>query len=371
MNVIICGGGTVGHLTPGISIAEIITRSYKNSRILFVGREGGEENSVIEKRGFKLKTIKISGISRSLSLKNLKSLSHIISSGKRARKIVKEEKPDLVIGTGGYVCWPIIRAAQKEKIPTMIHESNILPGLATKLLSPKCDKVLLNFKQSEIYFKRKDNLMTVGNPLPKAFETVTREEARRKLGLSKSDFFILSFGGSTGAQRLNESIISLMESYSVKRKSVKHLHGCGKRYFEEIKEKYPLFAKGKDGCKIVPFIDEMATYMKAADTVISRCGAMTLSEICACKTVPILIPSPNVTANHQYKNAKVFTDSGAALMIEESELNDRTILDAVRYLESNPALREKMKKRLSTFRSDEVEKLILKAINEIIKKPSF
>ncbi len=371
MNVIICGGGTVGHITPGISIAEIILGAERNSRILFVGREGGEENSVIENRGFRLKTIKISGLSRSLTLKNFKAVSSVISSQRHARRILKEEMPDLVIGTGGYVCWPMIRAAQKEGIPTVIHESNLLPGLATKLLSRKCDKVLLNFKQSEIYFKRKDNLITVGNPLPKEFNTLTREETRKKLGLSKSDFFILSFGGSTGAKLLNESVISLMQSYSAKRKSVKHLHGCGRRYFEDIKNKYPQFVKGRDGCKILPFIEDMPIYMKAADTVISRCGAMTLSEISASETVPILIPSPNVTANHQYKNAKIFTDSGAALMIEESELNERTLLDAVRYLESNTPVRERMKKRLSTFKSSEIEKLILKALKEVKKKHSF
>ncbi len=276
-----------------------------------------------------------------------------------------------MIGTGGYVCWPIIRAAQKAGVPNVIHESNLIPGLATRLLGKKCDKVLLNFKQSEDYFRTKSNLITVGNPLPKTFETISREEARKKLGLSKSDFFVLSLGGSTGARQINESAISVMENYSAKRKSVKHLHGCGKRYFEEIQEKYPQFTKGKDGCKIVPFIENMALYMKAADTVISRCGAMTLSEICACECVPILIPSPNVTNNHQYENAKIFTDSGAALMIEETELNERTLADAVRYLEKNAIMREKMKKRLSAFKQTDVKKLILKTVNEIIKKPIF
>ena len=371
MKVLICGGGTVGHLTPGISIAELILQSDKDSDVLFVGRYGGEENAVIENRGYRLKTIKISPITRKLTLKNLKSATSVVTSLIEAQSIINVEKPDLVIGTGGYVCWPMIKVAQKKKIPTILHESNLIPGLATKRLSKKCNKVLLNFKQSENYFKFKDNLLTVGNPLPEAFYAISREQARRKLGLAKNDFFILSFGGSGGAGRLNESIISLMEGYCRKKSSVKHLHGCGRRYFEKIKEKFPHFAQGKDGCKIVPFIDDMPLYMKAADTVISRCGAMTLSEIATSQTVPILIPSPNVTNNHQYENAKVFADSGAAIMIEETELSERTLLDAVRYLESNVGIRENMKSKLSAFRSYDVKKLILTAVKETQKIRAF
>ena len=363
MKVIICGGGTVGHLTPGISIAEIILNNEKNSKILFIGRENGEENEVVTKHGFELKTLEIMPFQRRLSTKNLKALTLLSKAIKNAKAIIRSEKPNIVIGTGGYVCWPVIKAAQKLNVPTIIHESNFCPGVATKRLAGECDKVLLHFSQSEIHFKRKDNLITVGNPIPKAFGEISREYARRKLGLSPKDFFILSFGGSGGAEKINECIISLMKSFSTKKQEIKHVHACGKRYIEKIKAEHPRLTDGYSGCKIIPFIHEMPLYMKAADTVISRCGAMTLSELAECETVPILIPSPNVTNNHQYKNAKVFTDNGAALMIEENELNDRTLLDAVRYLISNKSVRDAMKNKLKNFKSENTEK----SIYEIIK----
>lgn len=367
MKVIICGGGTVGHLTPGISIAEIVLKSNCENEILFIGRAGGEENDIIIKKGFRLKTITISGFRRKLTLQNLKTLSVLRKALKHAEEILKEEKPNIVIGTGGYVCWPVIKAAQKLKIPTMLHESNLTPGMATRLLYKRCDKVLLNFEQSKEEFKKKNNLVHVGNPLPDSFESISRTDARKRLGLSQKDFFILSFGGSGGAKKLNESIVSLMKSYSTKKESIKHVHASGKRYYDELKNKNKLLAQGYNGCKIVPFIEEMALYMKAADTVISRCGAMTLSEISACNVPPILIPSPNVTNNHQYKNAKSFTDIGAAIMIEEAELNDRTLLDAVRYLEKNNSIREKMKSKLRIFQSDNTKERIYKAIKEAAK----
>ena len=368
MKVIICGGGTVGHLTPGISIAEIILKNERNSSVLFVGRTGGEENEVIIKSGFELKTIKIESFIRRITLKNISKARIMVAAIKEARKIINEYSPDLVIGTGGYVCWPVIRAAQKMKIPTAIHESNISPGAAARVLASKCNLVLLNFKESEKFFKKKDNLLAVGNPLPDGFFTITREEARKKLGLTHKDFFILSLGGSGGSERINEIVIKLMKSFSSQKSELTHLHSCGKRYFDKIKKENPQFTgNGYNRCKIVPFIHDMALYMKAADTIISRCGAMTLSEIAECQTVPILIPSPNVTGNHQYKNAKIFTDKGAAIMIEESELNERTLLDAVRYLAMNRALREKMKKQLSTFRLSDTKKNIYQALINLSK----
>ena len=355
MKVIICGGGTVGHLTPGISIAEIIQKNERNSSILFIGRENGDENDVIIRNGFKLKTLKIASFKRRITTKNIKSLSIMV-------------KADIVIGTGGYVCWPVIKAAQKMKIPTVMHESNFSPGLATRSLASRCDKIMLHFALSENEFKRKDNLVTVGNPIPEAFSKITREEARKKLGLTDRDFFILSFGGSGGAEKMNESIISLMKNYCTKKSEIKHLHACGKKYFEQIKKENEILAKGYSGCKIVPFIEEMPTYMRAADTVISRSGAMTLSELSECEIAPILIPSPNVTNNHQYKNAKSFTDSGAAIMIEEHELNDRTLIDAVRYLQTNKGIREKLRKQITKFKSVNAKKLIYEVIKNTAKK---
>lgn len=367
MNLIICGGGTAGHITPGISIAETVISKEPNSKILFIGREGGDENSIIRRRGFELKTIKIQGIARKLTLKNIKSLIGASTALVKSRKIIKDFVPDAVIGTGGYVCWPVIKAAQTLNLPTAIHESNVYPGLSTRLLYNKCDRVFLNFPGSEKEFKNKEKLIVVGNPLLNNLISETRQGARKKLGISNNEFLILSFGGSGGSEIINKNVVSLMKSYCEKLKRIRHVHATGKKYYTKIKTSYPELAQGHNGCIIYPFIEDISTYLRAADIVICRCGAMTLSEIASAGAISILIPSPNVTDNHQYKNGKLFVDKGAALMIEETELNERTLLDAVRYLENNALLRQKMKRNLSTFAVNNAREEIYTELCKIIK----
>lgn len=368
MRAIIAGGGTAGHVTPGISIAEVILSREKDSKILFIGRENGDENGIIKRRGFELKTLKISGFSRKLTPTNLRKAFHAVTALAAAGRIIREFEPDVVIGTGGYVCWPVLKAAQMAKIPTVLHESNVVPGLTTRMLAPKCTRVLLNFPGSEKELKRKDNVAVVGNPLLSGLMHESRDGARRKLGISNGDFFILSFGGSGGAEVLNKHAIALMQNYCLRVGRIRHVHATGKKYYSAIKSAYPSLATGNGGCVIHPFIDDMATYMRAADIVICRCGAMTLSEVAAARTVPILIPSPNVTDDHQYKNGKLFVDRGAALMIEESELNDRTLIDAVRYLENNPHLRMKMQSKLKEFSTENSRELIYDHLCKILQK---
>ena len=368
MRAILAGGGTTGHVTPGISIAEVILAHEPDSEILFIGREGGDENGMIRQRGFELKTIRISGFSRKITPKNISGAFHAATALASSRKIIKSFAPDVVIGTGGYVCWPVLRAAQMARIPTVLHESNAVPGLCTRLLAPKCTRVLLNFPGSEKGLKRSDNTAIVGNPILSSFTQESREGARRRLGISGADFMILSFGGSGGAEALNKHAIALMQNYCMRVGRIKHVHATGRKYYHTIKGAYPTLARGSAGCIIYPFIEDMSTYMKAADIVICRTGAMTLSEVASAGAVPILIPSPNVTDNHQYKNAKLFVDKGAALMIEESELNDRTLIDAVRYLENNPHLRAKMCERLREFSTENSREVIYRNLREILVK---
>lgn len=346
MKVIFCGGGTAGHLTPAVAIAESLLKHNKNTDILFICREGGEENQIIKKRGYAIKTVNIHGIERKLSFKNAKNIFIALKAVKKAKNIIKSYSPDVVIGTGGYVTWPVLKAAQKIGIPTVIHESNACPGLVTKVLASKCDKVLLNFKGSEKEFKRQDNIKIVGNPVREDFLNTDKITARKKLGISPTEFLISSFGGSGGSQKINEAVISLMKSHSSKNKNIRHIHSCGNKYYEEIKNKYPELISGKGGCIIKPYIYDIPSVIVASDIIISRCGAMTLAEISAAGCASILIPSPNVTNNHQYKNAKLIYDKEAALMIEESELNDRTLLDAVRRLETDASLRGRLSKKI-------------------------
>ena len=365
MRVVFCGGGTAGHITPAISIAESIQINHHDSKILFVGRMGGDENHLITHRGFDLKEIEIHGIKRSLSIKNLELIRMLFKAVKQSKEILKNFNPNIVIGTGGYVSWPVLKAAQRLKIPTLIHESNAYPGLTTRTLAQKCDRVLINFPESKNYLKNKSNVRIVGNPIRKAFFEYSRASARKELGIKPTTFFILSLGGSGGSEVINSQVIKLMKNYSLKQSNTLHIHACGKRYFEEIRKNNSELTKSTNCSKIIPFIENMALYATAADIIICRCGAMTLSEISRAGCVPILIPSPNVTDNHQYKNGKVFSDRGAAILLEESELTERSLIDAVNYLKREAPQRKRMASKLSTLHNPNCLDLICQEIEEV------
>lgn len=366
MRAILCGGGTAGHVTPAVAICEMLKEKFESCEILFIGRDGGDENDIVKKHGIKIKTLKIKGLHRGISAKNIKVIFNAVDAYRDSKSIIKDFEPDVVIGTGGYVCWPVIRAAKSKRIPSIIHESNAFPGLTSRILAPGCDRVLVNFPGTEMHFKRKDNISVVGNPMLDTLIKESRDGARKKLGLSQKDFVILSFGGSGGAEVINDSIVKLMKNYSTRVGRIKHIHASGKKYYGKLKETVPELTKGTNGCIIYPYIENMPLYMKSADIVISRCGAMTLSEIAASDAVPILIPSPNVTDNHQYKNGRFLTDKGAAMMIEEGELCERSLLDAVRYLENNPTVRNRMRQKLDEFKKDNCRELIYREIVKIL-----
>ena len=365
MRVVFCGGGTAGHITPAISIAETILAHHPDSKILFIGRSSGDENHLVTRRGFDLKEIEIHGIKRSLSIKNIELIRTLFKAIKQSKELLKLFNPNIVIGTGGYVSWPVLKAAQSLKIPTLIHESNAYPGLTTRTLAPKCDRVLINFPECKNYLKNKTNVRIVGNPIRKAFFEYSRASARKELGIKPTAFFVLSLGGSGGSEVINNQVINLMKSYSVKQSDVIHIHASGKRYFEEIRKSNPELIESQNGTRIIPFIENMALYTCAADIIICRCGAMTLSEISCAECVPILIPSPNVTDNHQYKNGKVFSDKGAAILLEESELTERSLIDAVNYLKRETVQRKRMASKLSTLHNPNCLNLIYREIEEI------
>ena len=335
LRILFCGGGTAGHVTPALAIAESILEKRPDAEIMFVGREGGEENKMIERRAFALKTINIHGFTRKFNFDNVRNLLTVAEALKKSKAIIKDFSPDVVVGTGGYVSWPVVKSAQKLNIPTVIHESNACPGLVTKLLARKCQRVLLNLRGTEKEFRKQGNLKIVGNPVREEFLSLSKSEARRRLGISNKEFLIVSFGGSGGARIMNDSAIALMRSHSANNKNIRHIHGCGNKYQKELKNEFSEFFRGKNGCIIKAYIDDMPTVIRAADVVISRCGAMTLAELSAVGVASILVPSPNVTNNHQYKNAKHISDSGAAILIEEENLSERALLDAVRRLEND------------------------------------
>ncbi|MBO7195778.1 MAG: undecaprenyldiphospho-muramoylpentapeptide beta-N-acetylglucosaminyltransferase [Clostridia bacterium] len=360
MRLLLCGGGTAGHINPAIAIAEEVKCTDPNAEILFVGREGGLENEAILKAGFKLKTIKIQGLRRSLSLTNLKSVYLALKARGYAARIINDFSPDVILGTGGYVCWPIISSGQKMNIPTALHESNITPGLTTRMLAGKCNKVFLNSDETKKYITKKAKAITTGNPLRCDFNKISRAQARRIYGLKDSELMILSFGGSIGAEKLNKVILDTIKSYSLVEKEIRHIHATGKRYYNEAEARYINSKNG--GCKILPYIEDMPTALRAADIVVCRCGAMTLSEIQQVGVAAILIPSPNVSDNHQYKNALHLSERGAATMIEEGKLTTELLIEELKRLNFDKFGRKNRAKTLRALSKPNSAKTIAKEL---------
>ena len=364
MRIILCGGGTAGHVSPAIAIAEELRETTPKSEILFIGRTDGGENRAVINAGIRMETLTVKGMKRSISIENLKRMKIALEARKKAKDIIAEFDPDVVLGTGGYVCWPVISAAKSMNIPVAIHESNTTPGLTTKLLSRKCNMVFLNKKDTASYLPKKTKVKIVGNPVRKEFKKITREIARKKLGLTNDDFLILSFGGSGGAQIINETMISIMEEYTSKEKNTRHVHCTGEKYFATMSKENKSFSK--NGCRIKSYIDDMPTYIKAADLVICRSGAITLSEICESGTSAILIPSPNVTGNHQYLNALHLSEKGGAILIEEKNLSKEVVINAIKDIKNDKNGRKKRAKILKELSTPNAAKDIINEL-ELLK----
>ena len=368
MKALLCGGGTAGHVMPAIAIAEILKKEFPNTTIAFAGRTNGSENKAYSDTGHALYTVDISGIPRSLNAKSIKALLKILKSGKRARDIIKEFEPDIIIGTGGYVCYPFLRQGQRLGIKTVMHESNVAPGLVTKILGPRCDKLLLNLEGTKKHLRKPENTLVVGNPLRKDFSSLTRSEAKRRLGIPETKKLVVSFGGSLGAEVLNTAMLSLMEEFIKKRNDVFHIHATGRAYFEKINSKNSDVFKKMRNIRLVPYIEDMPTVLRAADIAITRSGAMTVSEILKCATPSILIPSPNVTANHQYINAEYMQEKGASILIEEKDLTPERLRTEVSALLESGEKRSQMSACAKRIFTPDTDKEIAKAIREITER---
>lgn len=370
MRVLMTGGGTGGHVNPALAIAEIIKANDAGAEIAFVGTKKGLENVLVPKAGYKLYHIDIQGIKRSLSLSNLKTAYLVLTSPHEAKKIIKEFKPDIVIGTGGYVCWPLLHAAAAMNIPTVIHESNAIPGVAVKQLKNKVDVILTNFKSTAEQLKCKAKVMHVGNPISVDFGRYSKAEARAIAGIpEETEAVVLSLGGSLGAHRINEVMLKTMLELTSKRAGVMHFHACGRRDFGYASKTFAEFGlEGKENVSISEYIYNMPIMMAAADIVICRGGAMTISEVAAMRKAAIIIPSPNVTDDHQYKNAKQLADEDAAIVIRESELTGEGIIKTISALIDHPERREKMESNIKGFYSEDVRKTIYSEICALLKK---
>lgn len=368
MRVLLTGGGTSGHVNPALAIADIIKEREPDSEIAYVGTPSGIECGLVAKEGYEYFPIKIQGIARSLSPKNIKAAYLALTAPQKAKKIIKDFCPDVVIGTGGYVCWAPLKAAAELGVPTVVHESNSIPGLAVRKLDGKVDLILTNFEESVKNLKYKERVSYVGNPVRFSRTDMTREAARAALGIPESvKFVILSFGGSLGAEGVNIAAVDVMRGFVAEHTDVAHFHAGGKRYYADAVKRFESFGLKKSSrLSVNEYIYDMKTYMAAADLVICRAGAMTLTELAIMGKPAILIPSPNVTDDHQYKNAKVLGDCGAAIVIRESELDAERITSAVKSVYESAEQRRRMSEQISKFANPDVADQIYKKVRKLI-----
>ncbi len=363
MRVLLCGGGSAGHVNPALAIGETILRNAPQSQIAYVATLSGIENRLVD---YKKYHINVKGLKRSLSLSNIKRFFLVMDSIKKSKQIIKEFCPDIIIGTGGYATYPVVYAGHKLGVKTALHESNVCPGKAIKMLEKTADIIFTNFSESENFFKRKEKVLRVGNPLRSGFETYNKEELKKNLNI-REEYVVLCYGGSLGAEKINFSAIEIIDNYIRYQKNVRFILATGKSGYHEVID--ALKSKHLHKLKNVTvseYIYDMPEKMAIADIVISRAGAMTISELAASKKCSILIPSTNVTNNHQLKNAKALEKEGAAIVITE----DKTymLVDTIKELISDVKRREYMQRKINTFYLPNANRDIYINIKELISK---
>lgn len=335
MRFLFATGGTAGHINPALAVASYIRERYPESEIMFIGTKDHMESRLIPNAGFDFKTIEINGFKRSFTpqaiIKNVKTVFKLIKSEKDSRNIIKEFNPDVVIGFGGYVSGPVLDEACKLHIATCIHEQNAYPGITNKQLAKKVDKVMLTVEDAVRHLQSKNEAEVTGLPVRGELLEKSKLEARIELGIPDDTPLVLSFGGSLGAEPLNKAMYDIILEDS-KSDDIYHIHSVGtngREYLQKfidcgfIKRSENVFYKGK--CEVRLYIDNMDTCMAAADLVVGRAGASSLSEIEAMGKASILIPSPHVAENHQYHNAMALVNRNAARILEEKNLSGSSL----------------------------------------------
>ncbi|MCI7619309.1 MAG: undecaprenyldiphospho-muramoylpentapeptide beta-N-acetylglucosaminyltransferase [Firmicutes bacterium] len=368
MRVIVTGGGTGGHIYPAIAIADKFKEMDPNTEILYVGNDEGIEKEIVPKSGYELALVDARWLNKSNLWQLVKTGARVTKGILEANHVIRKFRPDVVIGTGGYVCFPVIVAARMYGARTFLHEQNAYPGLANRTLEKHVDRVFLGFKDAQKYFKEPEKCIEAGNPVRKSFFTMDRGEARKKLGFKEDDFIVFSFGGSLGAEKINEVAFELMQVLNG-HEGASMVFGTGKWYYDKIIEQAA--ERGieiKDNIRIKDYIEDMENYLAACDLVISRAGALSVAETTVCGKASVLIPSPNVTGNHQYYNAKAVADRGGAVLMEEKDLTAEALISQVMRLKNNPDQLAEMGRASRSCAPDRALDIIYSTIMEIIEK---
>jgi UDP-N-acetylglucosamine--N-acetylmuramyl-(pentapeptide) pyrophosphoryl-undecaprenol N-acetylglucosamine transferase len=356
--LIISGGGTAGHIHPAVAIAEQFQEAHPDADILFVGAQGKMEMRKVPQYGYKIEGLWIAGIQRKISLSNLLFPVKLIASMVKAAKIINRFQPDVVVGTGGFASGPLVKVAASKKIPTLIQEQNSVAGLTNKWLAKSVDVVCVAYQNMEQYFP-KHKIKLLGNPLRKSLsdQMVSNEEALHNFELQKDKITLLVVGGSLGSQRINELIEEKIDFF--KEKHVQVIWQCGAIYYERYKHLQDKQIRIKD------YIQQMNIAYSAADIIISRAGAIAVSELCQVGKPVIFIPSPNVAENHQYINAKSLADENAAFVINENELDgfDKMFTSLL----DNKDQQEKLAKSIKRLATTDAAQKIVEELDKLMK----
>ena len=374
MNLIFTCGGTAGHINPAIAVANKMRERHPDCKILFIGATGHMEEKLVPQAGFQLKCLPGSGLSRKLNLAGIKQNLHTMhcvqEAVKACKEIYREFQPDVVIGTGGYASFPALHAAQSLGIPTCIHEANAVPGVTTKLAANKADRVLVAFEESVQQYKHPEKVEVVGMPVRDAFIYTTREQARKELGLD--GFVVVSAFGSQGAKVMNETIADMMPLEQRDGFPFRHIHATGsfgKTWMPQRVKDNGVDYENCPAIDIREYIYNMPTVLAAADLIIGRAGSATCNEIAAAGTPCILIPSPNVTNNHQEKNARVLESGGGAVVVLEKDCTPEKIYGIVTELLADADRRKEMSRCLHQMVRLDCTQRICGIVEELAKKP--
>lgn len=360
MRVIIAAAGTGGHINPGLAIANKIKKEQPDSKIIFIGTTRGLENDLVPRAGYELKIIDAYGLSKEISIDNMKKMFKTLRGLKQARKIVKEFQPDIVIGTGGYICGAVILAANKYNIPCMLHESNAFPGKAVKMLAKKVNTILLGFEDAKPRLPQNSHVVVTGTPTKMKDLHYTKEqkdEKKKELGFTGNKPLVLFFGGSQGAKAINDALLPIITEK--KNTNYQIMWAPGPKQYDVVKEKLEdchIPINNIPDVKIVPYIYNMEEVMNVADIIVSRSGAITITEVGIAGKPAIFIPLPNVSENHQEYNAKVLKNKGAAKIILNQALNPETLHTTIQTM---------LKEDLNRM-GEKAKKIVIKDVEEKI-----
>lgn len=328
-------GGTAGHINPALAVADRLRELDPEAEFLFVGASDRMETDLVPRAGYEIKTVDVSSFRRSLSPSalafNVGSLKKALTSTREAKRIVKAFHPDIAVGTGGYVCYPVLKAASSLSIPTLVHESNAVPGLTTKMLQDDVDRILVGFEESRKHYGDPTKVIVTGTPVRGAFTASTKEAAKRQLGLPVDMPLVVSVWGSLGAQFMNGVMTDFIR-LAAPNAGFRLIHAAGKNRYDGVAEKLQDLDLAEAGMDVRPYIYDMPVVMAAADLVLCRAGASTLAELTLLGKPAILVPSPNVTNNHQEKNARVLEHVGGAKVMLEGAFTAESLLQEVRAL---------------------------------------